>query len=148
MPINSRAVRRFVPFALLAFLLAGCGGVPGRGHTTTPTPATIIGKPPTPATIVADPVAGKKVFVDAGCGACHIFIPAETTGKIGPNLDNLAAYAKAANQGLVAFTKQSIVDPNAYIAPGYKANIMPGNYGTTLTPKQLADLIAFLVKGP
>lgn len=148
MPINSQAVRRFVPVALLALLLAGCGGVPGRGHTTTPTPETIIGKPPTPVTIVADPVAGKKVFVDSGCGACHTFIPAETTGKIGPNLDNLAAYAKAANQGLVAFTTQSIVDPNAYIAPGFSANIMPGNYGTTLTPKQLADLVAFLVKGP
>jgi cytochrome c551/c552 len=148
-PINSLAVRRFAPFALLVLMLAGCGsGVPGRGHTTTPTPETIIGKPPRPTTIVGVPAAGKRVFVDAGCGACHIFTPAGTTGKVGPNLDNLATYAKAANQALIEFTKSSIVDPNAYIAPGYKANIMPGNYGTTLTPKQLADLVAFLVKTP
>ncbi len=149
MPINSRAVRRFAPFALLALMLAGCGGVPGRGHETTPTPVTIIGKAPVPpAAIVGDPVGGKKVFTDAGCGACHRFTPAGSTGKVGPDLDNLATYAKAANQELIAFTKTSIVDPNAYIAPGYSANIMPGNYGTTLTPKQLADLVAFLVKTP
>ena len=55
---------------------------------------------------------------------------------------------KPRTRRLVAFTKSSIVDPNAYIAPGYSANIMPGNYGTTLTPKQLADLVAFLVKTP
>jgi cytochrome c551/c552 len=132
---------------LLVGLLVGCG-VPG-GKETTPTPVTIVGKPPTPpAPVVGDPAAGKTVFISAGCGACHIFTPAGTTGKIGPNLNNLAAYAKAANQGLVEFTKTSIVDPGAYVAPGYPAGVMPATYGTSLTARQLVDLIAFLVKGP
>jgi mono/diheme cytochrome c family protein len=133
---------------LLVLLLAGCSSsVPG-GHVTTPTPETVIGKVPKPPTIVANPAAGKALFVSQGCGACHTFAPAGTNGKVGPSLDNLAASAKAANQGsLDDFIMSSIVDPNAYIAPGYKANIMPPNFGTTLTPAQIADLVAFLSKG-
>ncbi len=126
MPINSRPCAASPLLQCSRLLLAGCGsGVPGRGHVTTPTPVTVVGKLPKPVTIVGDPVAGKAVFVSTGCGACHTFTPAGTTGKVGPDLDHLAAYAKAANQELVAFTKTSIVDPNAYIAPGYRANIMP-----------------------
>ncbi len=143
-------MRRFAPFALLAFLLAGCGGVPGRGPTTTPTPATILGTPPTPpATIVGVAAAGKPVFVAAGCGACHTFTPAAAKGTIGPNLDLLKTYASKAGVPIEEFTTSAIASPPAsYVPPGYSANIMPGNYGTTLTAKQLADLVAFLVKTP
>ena len=122
-------MRRLVPFAVLALLLAACGTtVPGGKHVTTPTPVTIIGKAPAPT------LPGKAVFLSQGCGACHVFTPAGTTGKVGPNLDNLAAYAKAANQGSLAdFVKNSIVDPGAYVAPGFP-NVMPGTYGKSLTP--------------
>ena len=34
--------------------------------------------------------------------------------------------------------------PSAYIAPGYHDGIMPSTFGTSLTPQQLADLVAFL----
>ena len=110
--------------------LAACGTtVPGGKHVTTPTPVTVIGKAPKPpAAVVGDPAAGKAVFVSSGCGACHTFTPAGTTGKIGPNLDNLADYAKAANQGsLEDFVHESIVDPGAYVAPGY-SNVMPSRH--------------------
>jgi cytochrome c551/c552 len=147
-PINSRAVRRFAPFAVLALIAVGCGtSVPG-GKVTTPTPVTVIGEVPKPVVIVGVPSAGKAVFVSTGCGACHTFTPAGANGKVGPNLDDLAASAKVANQDLITFTRTSIVDPNAYIAPGFSPNIMPPSYGTTLSPRQLADLVAFLVKGP
>jgi cytochrome c551/c552 len=144
--LNSLAVRRLVPFVLLTLVLAACGTtVPGGKHLTTPTPVTVIGKAPHPPDAAA---AGKTVFVSSGCGACHTFTPAATTGKVGPNLDNLAAYAKAANKGpLPEFVKDSIVDPGAYIAPGFP-NAMPGTYAKSLTPQQLADVVAFLVKGP
>ena len=33
------------------------------------------------------------------------------------------------------------------VAPGF-SNVMPGTYAHSLTPKQLADVVAFLVKGP
>jgi cytochrome c551/c552 len=135
-------VRCLAPLTLLALVLAACGTtVPGGKHETTPTPVTIIGKAPTPT------LPGKAVFLSSGCGACHTFTPAGSTGKVGPNLDHLAAYAKAAGQPLPVFVKTSIVDPSAYIAPGFP-NVMPGTYGKSLTPQQLTDLVAFLVKGP
>ncbi len=115
---------------------------------TTPTPQTIVGKPPVPPTVVGDAAAGKILFAST-CGACHTFTPAGTTGKVGPDLDHLAAYAKAANQGgLLDFTKTSIVDPGAYVEHGFPNGVMPGNYGQTLSAKQIADLVAFLAKGP
>jgi mono/diheme cytochrome c family protein len=143
-------VRRFVPLVLVALMLAACGTtVPGGKHVTTPTPVTVVGKAPKPpAPVLGDPSAGKAVFVSQGCGACHTFTPAGTNGKVGPKLDNLAEYAKAANQGsLEDFVHESIVDPSAYVAPGF-SNVMPPTYANSLTPKQLADVVAFLVKGP
>lgn len=35
----------------------------------------------------ADPAAGKQVFAQAGCGACHTLAAAGSKGTIGPNLD-------------------------------------------------------------
>ena len=40
--------------------------------------------------------------------------------------------------------KESIEDPNAKIAKGYPANVMPQNFGQTLTPPQLQQLVAYL----
>ena len=42
------------------------------------------------------------------------------------------------------FTHESIVDPDKFIAPGYSKGIMPGTFGSTLTPTQVDDLVAFL----
>ena len=56
----------------------------------------------------------------------------------GPNLDDLAASAKKANQGSLAqYTLSSIVDPNSYIVPGYPASVMPPTFGQKLS-KQAA----------
>jgi cytochrome c551/c552 len=141
------AVRRLLALAVLAALLVGCStSVPGSRTETTPTPVTVIGPVSTTPAIVGDPAAGKVAFV-TNCGACHVFTPAGTKGTTGPNLDKLAEYAQQANQGtLPEFIKASIVDPNGYIAPGFKPGLMPGNYGQSLTPKQIADLVAFLSK--
>ena len=130
----------------LVVVLAACSG-PNMKGVTTPTPETIVGKPPTPST--GNAAAGNALFVKTGCGACHTFTPAGTTGKVGPNLDNLAAYAKAANQGtLQQFTNTSIVNPTAYIAPGFPSGVMPVSYAQQLGAKGVADIVAFLVKGP
>jgi cytochrome c oxidase subunit 2 len=80
-----------------------------------------------------------------GCGACHTFKPAGTTGKVGPDLDNLQAAAQKAGQPLPDFVRQSIVDPGAYIAPGYQ-DVMPHNFKDTIPPKQLDALVQYLVK--
>jgi cytochrome c len=145
-------VRRLAPFAVLLVLLVGCSSVPGGKKTASPVADTVIGKlklPKPPP--VGDAANGLKEFTKAGCGACHIFKPAGAAaiGKVGPDLDNLAAYAKTANQGTLAqFTSASITSPDDYVAPGYTAGLMPKTYSTSLTPQQVADITAFLVKGP
>jgi hypothetical protein len=48
---------------------------------------------------------------------------------------------------LAAFIKQSITDPNAYIAKGYTKGIMPTTFGQSLSSKQLNDLVAFILSG-
>jgi cytochrome c551/c552 len=93
--------------------------------------------------------AGKPVFASSGCASCHTFKPANATGTIGPDLDKApAADAKAdGNMNLAAFIKESIVDPNKYIAKGFSKGIMPTNFGSSLSSTQLNDLVAFILSG-
>ena len=77
----------------------------------------------------------------SGCGGCHTFAAAGTTGTTGPDLDEVLAGKDA------AFVEQSIVQPNAEIAEGYSAGVMPQTYGEQLSPKQVDDLVAFLTSG-
>jgi mono/diheme cytochrome c family protein len=122
----------------VALLLAGCGS----GKVVGPFPGGTIPKAaPAPT---GNPTAGKAVFASSGCGACHTLTAAGATGKIGPDLDDLTTEASKAGEALEAFIKESIVAPSAYIAPGYHDGIMPSTFGTSLTPQQLADLVAFL----
>jgi hypothetical protein len=48
---------------------------------------------------------------------------------------------------LAAFIKESIEDPDAYIAKGYSKGIMPSTFDESLSGKQLNDLVAFIVSG-
>jgi cytochrome c551/c552 len=106
--------------------------------TTTTTPTAVA---------AGNAAAGKPVFTTAGCGACHTFTPAAATGKLGPDLNNLAAYAKKAGVPLAQFTEEAITKPPApYVPPGFPTNVMPTTFGASLTKTQLADLVAFLAK--
>jgi cytochrome c553 len=84
----------------------------------------------TGATGEGDPVAGKEVFLGAGgCGSCHTFADAGTSGSIGPNLDDAAPSFELAvdrvtnGQGAMpAFsgqlTEKQIADVAAYVSGG------------------------------
>jgi cytochrome c551/c552 len=93
--------------------------------------------------------AGKSVFAANGCASCHTFKPAGATGTIGPDLDKApAADAKADhNMNLAAFVKESIVNPDAYIAKGFSKGLMPTDFGSKLSSSQVNDLVAFIVSG-
>lgn len=117
-------------------VLAGCGSE----GTVSPLPSKVVGTIATTPAVKGDPAAGKTVFTDTGCGSCHTFKAAGSTGTVGPNLDE-ALQGKTAD-----FVEQSIVDPNAVIAKGFPPNVMPQTYGSQLSPKQLADLVAFLTQ--
>ena len=96
-----------------------------------------------------DAAAGKAVFAANGCASCHTFKPANATGTVGPDLDKApAADAKADNNmELADFIKESIEDPDAYIAKGYTKGIMPTTFDESLSGKQMNDLVAFIVSG-
>jgi cytochrome c oxidase subunit 2 len=87
--------------------------------------------------------SGKAVFTDNGCGSCHTFTPAGATAKIGPDLDKLQQEAQRAGQPLERFIRQSIVDPNAYVEPGYPKNVMPDSFASLPKP-QLDALVSYL----
>src|SRR3954447_9318598 len=72
------------------------------------------------------------------CGACHKLGDAGTAGGVGPNLDQ-ALKGKDA-----AFIKQSIVDPNAEVAPGFDKGIMPETYSKLLSQPEIDALVKYL----
>lgn len=133
-------MRRSVTLAVLLCALAlalavvGCGGE----KTVTPTPDTVVGSVAQPTVPEGDAEAGKAVFVDTGCGSCHTFEAAGTSGTTGPNLDESL-------QGKDAlYIYNSIVNPDAQIAEGFQPGLMPQTYGEQLDEKQLGDLVAFM----
>lgn len=136
-----------------ALLLAGCGGggkkAASSSTATTTAPAATTTTTPTtaPTAVAGDPAQGKSLFLSLGCSSCHTFAAARSTGAIGPNLDTAPATdAKTTGTPLAAFIRESIVKPNAYISPGYPANVMPKTFAKALSSKQLDDLVAFLVE--
>lgn len=77
-------------------------------------------------------------FFAANCGGCHRLSQAGTTGTIGPDLDQTLAGRPPQQIGM------DITDPNAQLAPGFPADVMPQNYGETLTPQQVQQLVRYL----
>jgi cytochrome c551/c552 len=154
---------RPVILATAVLALAGCGGE----RTVSPKPQTVVGSVPTqsaPATTSTTSntgggnqtttsgsrggggaANGKALFASNGCVSCHTYKPAGSKATVGPDLDKLATYAKQAKQPLAAFVNESIVNPNAYVQPGFPANVMPSF--ASLQAPQVDALVTFLTKG-
>ena len=113
---------------------------PGETETEPAGTTTEEAQPP-PAPPQGDAVAGRQAFEAEGCGGCHTFSAAGTSGSIGPNLD------EALEGDDPEFVRESIVEPNAEVASGFAPNVMPQDYGQNLTQEQLDGLVAFLTQG-
>jgi mono/diheme cytochrome c family protein len=83
--------------------------------------------------------AGAQVFAGNGCGGCHTLAAASSGGTVGPDLDEVLPGQNA------TMVEQSIVDPNAALAKGFPPDVMPANYEQTLTPKEIEDLVQYLL---
>jgi mono/diheme cytochrome c family protein len=112
-------MRRFVLLALalaLALFVVGCGGSEDRdtgpsdvqGETTAETQTEGDG-----GGGEGDAEAGASLFTEQGCGSCHVFADAGSTGTTGPNLDEAQPSFDAAFQqiqngggGMPAFGEQ------------------------------------------
>jgi cytochrome c oxidase subunit II len=130
-----------IAIAAAVLALAACGGgdegEEGAANTETATEA--------PAAS-GDAAKGKDLFSAQGCGSCHTLQAAGATATVGPNLDEqLASDAEKAGETLPDFTHDSIADPDAFVADGFSAGVMPSNFGD-LPEDQLNDLVAFIVQ--
>jgi mono/diheme cytochrome c family protein len=82
--------------------------------------------------------AGAQVFANNGCGGCHTLAAANSGGTTGPDLDEVLPGQSEAE------IEESIVDPNAKIAKGYPANVMPENFKESIPPEEIKQLVEFL----
>ena len=83
---------------------------------------------------------GAQVFASSGCGTCHTFKAANSTGTTGPNLNEYLA-PDDDKSGI----EEMVVDPNSEIAEGYSANVMPKTYGQSIPKGELEQLVQFLI---
>ena len=105
---------------------------------------------------------GAKLFATLPCASCHDITRPWPGGDVCPNLGNIASEAarivrlpdyKGRARDAAGYIRESILDPNAYLVPGpnYRQadgqSVMPKDFGKTLTPAQLDDLVAFLLTG-
>jgi hypothetical protein len=97
-------------------------------------------------TVTGNAAAGKTVFTSAGCSSCHTLSQAGASGTIGPNL-NTAIKGDAGSTPLPQFIKESIINPDAVIAKGFSAGIMPTSFGSSLSATDINNLVALIMSG-
>lgn len=85
--------------------------------------------------------SGTQLFTSSGCGSCHTLAAAGSTGEVGPNLNEFLA-PDDDTQGVEVM----IVEPNSELAEGYPANVMPQDYGQTLSSAEVHQLAEYLVE--
>jgi mono/diheme cytochrome c family protein len=84
---------------------------------------------------------GAQVFASNGCGSCHTIAGVEgATGTTGPNLGEALPGQSA------AMITESIEDPNAKITKGYPSGVMPQTFAESLSPKEIEQLVEFLME--
>jgi hypothetical protein len=84
--------------------------------------------------------------------ACHT-IEIVSTGAVGPDLTNIATVAATRVEGQTAeeYITESILDPNAHIAPDCPTgpcpdpSVMPATFGEQLSDEQLTNLVLYLL---
>lgn len=116
---------------MLVIALAGCGG----SETESAAPEDVEGTVPQETSAEGggaaegDAAAGKEIYASAGCGGCHTYEPAGTSGTAGPNLDESNVDYDGASQqiangggGMPAFkdqlSEQEIADVAAFVTEG------------------------------
>lgn len=127
--------------------------------TPTPQPTAALDATATPIP-TPRPIEGsdaESIILDAGCLACHQIGRLGEGHKVGPDLTAIGLSAGSRVPGMTAeaYIRQSIVEPNAYLAPECPngpclPDIMPRNYGARLSEDQLNTLVSYLLdrRGP
>ncbi|MEW6567661.1 MAG: cytochrome c oxidase subunit II [Chloroflexota bacterium] len=134
-----------------------CAELCGPGHATM-TAEVVVESPQefavwlasqlAPRATPSEPTAaGRELFNQYGCGACHTLADGAARGAVGPSLDGVGTRAAQRVPGLDAraYLEQSILDPNAYVVPGYPSGVMPQDFGQRLSADVLRLLVDYLL---
>jgi len=124
---------------------------------TMPAPTPEPTEPPAEAPAAAGPeviAMGEELFTSQGCVGCHT-IEGLSQGAVGPDLTDIGDEAEelAGEAGVAdaaAYIRQSIVEPNAFIAPECPTGpcppgVMPQNFGAALSEAQVDALVQYLL---
>jgi nitric oxide reductase subunit C len=93
-----------------------------------------------------NPGRGQQIFTGiAGCNACHDVQAGVQI--VGPTLKGIASRAAQRQPGVAAdvYLRESILNPNKYLVPGFAQGLMPQTFSNTLSAGQINDLIAYLM---
>ncbi len=91
----------------------------------------------------ADPSQGATLYRQYGCETCHGI--ANGAGPYVVGTGQRAAIRRAPVYSAAVYLYESITDPNAYVVPGYPANVMPQNFKALIPEDQLYTLVAWLL---
>ena len=126
--------------AIIAFLQAKGGAnvtvaLPSESPQPTTADADSADKTPAPA---APASSAEQAMVKYACTACHKVLDSQS--PVGPNLTDVGTRLTAVE------IRESIVAPNAVIAEGFAANMMPADFADRMTVRELEMLVTFLVE--
>jgi hypothetical protein len=126
--------------------------IPSSTPPATPLPTAV---PPTPRPIEGGDA--ETIILNAGCGSCHAVGTLGEGRKVGPDLSTigLTADSRVPEMTAAEYIRQSILEPNAYLAPECPngeclPNIMPQDYERRLSEQQVDTVVGFLLdqQGP
>jgi mono/diheme cytochrome c family protein len=103
------------------------GGSPGNTATVSPGPQ--------------ESTSGRAIFAAMGCGSCHRLAAADSSGEMGPDLD----------QRLPAHTRASLIAVITDSGRGGSFAGMPEDFGRRMSAAELNALVDFLLaarRGP
>jgi mono/diheme cytochrome c family protein len=101
-----------------------------------------------------DPQRGEALANSKGCVACHVstptgpaWLPSGQEAGIGTRAETRIEQDDYTGQAADAYHYlfESIVLPDVHIVSGYAPGIMPQDYDQTLSPLEVADLIAYML---
>jgi cytochrome c oxidase subunit 2 len=129
-----------------------CAQLCGEGHSGMVAPLKVMSKADflvwvdqQKSATSQDPVARGQIAA-AQCKGCHTI---DGSKGVGPTWKGLSGSDVLMEDGQTVkaddvFLKNMIMNPNSYVIKGFKAGIMPQNYGKTLTDQQIQDIIAYI----
>ncbi len=134
--------------ALLAIvILSRCAPAETPAATATPpaTAATATGP------VQPDPARGEALFrtfvpeARYACVTCHL--PNSTQALLGPGLLGIGDSVSPCDpqQALEDYLRESILETDACLTPGFSARLMPGVYAEVYSEQDVDDLVAWML---